>query len=225
MTNLRPRNCRGVTLIEVLAGMLIISIIFYVISNFVSNLAFNYKHGFVDLENFRVAHQAVNQLRRDYNMACPFITSGDGIEELKKFLLVPMAISRGDEKFVGANRRVRIAPGQLVFYKFADSGFSLNSQPVVEEVEYRFDAGSRQLTRTCNGLSRQFSGFKNVEFKAFVHMGNPRIPVLWVRLVLDQDYYKGSEKPLELTVSISSNFIADSINHGGWQYRTFHQIK
>lgn len=225
MSNPSTRHNRGVTLIEVVSGMLIISIIFYAITNFASNMAFKYKHGFVDLENFRVAHQAINQLRRDYNMACPYITSGDGIEELKKFMMVPMAISKGNEKFVGANRRVRIAPGQLVFYKFADQGFSFNSQPLVEEVEYIFDAGSGQLTRNCNGLSRQFNGFKNVEFKAFVHMGNPRIPVLWVRMVLDQKYYKGSEKPLELTVSISSNFIADSLNYSGWQYRTFHQIK
>lgn len=225
MNNHRARSSRGVTLIEVLAGMLVISIILYAITNFASNMAFKFKHGFVDLENFRVAHQAINQLRRDYNMACPYVASGDGIEELKKFLLVPMAISRGNEKFVGANRRVRIAPGQLVFYKFAEPGFSLNSQARVEEVEYIFDAASRQLTRKCGDSTKKFNGFKSVEFKSFVHMGNPGIPVLWVSLVLDQDYYKGSEKPLELTVSISSNFIADSINHRGWQYRTFHQIK
>ena len=216
---------RGVTLIEMVAGTLIISIIFYVITNFASNMAFKYKHGFVDLENFRVAHQAINQLRRDYNMACPYVTAGDGVEELKKFLAMPFAISKVDEKFVGANRRIRITPQQLTFYKFADTSFSMDSQPLVEEVEYTFNADSGKLTRTCGGNSRQFNGFKEVEFKSFVHLANPQIPVLWAKIVLDQDYYADSGKPLELTASINSNFVIDSINHDGWQYKTFHQIK
>ncbi|MBU1108589.1 MAG: hypothetical protein KKB51_18075 [Candidatus Riflebacteria bacterium] len=216
---------KGITLIEVIAGTLIISVIFYTISSFTSNLAFKYKHGFVELENFRVAHRAISQLRRDFNMSCPYVTSGDGIEELKKFLATPLAISKGDGKFVGANRRIRITPQQITFFKFADTSFSMNPQPLVEEVEYDFASASGILTRSCNGNVVKFNGFKEVEFKSFVHLGNPRIPVLWARIVLDSEFYKGSGKLLELTVSIASNFVIDSINQSDWQYRTFHQIK
>ncbi|MGM0597489.1 MAG: hypothetical protein ACQES9_10665 [Myxococcota bacterium] len=214
----------GITLIEIVTGTVIISFIFFMITNFASNMAFQYKHSFVDLENFRIAHQAVNQLRRDYNMACPFITSKDGIEELKRFLGRPLAISKDQGKFVGANRRIRITPRKLTFFKFAEFGFSKSSQPMVEEVEYSFDSKKRQLTRTSAGKTTRFKGFAEVEFKSFVHMGNNLTPVLWVKFVLDNDFYKGNEKPLELTVSIASNFVNDAINHSGWQYRTFHQL-
>ncbi len=215
----------GVTLIEIVVGTLIISIVFYAVSSFASNMAFKYKHGFVDLENFRVAHQAVNMLRRDYKMACPYITAGDGIEEMKKFLLTPLAVSAGAARFVGANRRIRVTSQQLVFFKFADTGFSSDPEPMVEEVEYRFDSDSGCLIRSCGGQSSEFKGFKEVEFKSFVHEANPHVPVLWAKIVLSHEYYKDSDKPLELTVSLSSSFVADSINRSDWQYRTFHKIK
>ena len=225
MKNKLLNGKKGLTLIEIVVGTLIISVIFYAVSTFASHMAFKYKHGFVDLENFRVAHQAVNMLRRDYNMACPFITAGDGIEEMKKFLLTPLAISGDNAKFVGANRRIRITPQQIVFYKFAEAAFSTSSEPMVEEVEYRFDADSKNLIRSCGGQVQTFNGFKEVEFKSFVHEGNPHIPVLWARIVLSHEHYKDSDKPLDLTVSVSSNFVADSINYNAWQYRSFHQIK
>lgn len=224
MRNMRNKS-KGITLIEIIFGTLIISIIFYTISSFTSNMSFKYKHGFVELENFREAHRAISQLRRDFNMACPYVTSGDGIEELKKFLSTPLAISKGAGKFVGANRRIRITPQQLAFFKFIDTGFSMNPRPLVEEVEYDFVPASGMFTRKCNGNVVQFNGFKEVEFKSFVHLGNPKVPVLWARIVLDNEFYKGSGKELELTVSITSHFVADSINHSDWQYRTFQQIK
>ncbi|PKL49020.1 MAG: hypothetical protein CVV42_07575 [Candidatus Riflebacteria bacterium HGW-Riflebacteria-2] len=218
-----PPNIRGLTLIEIIAGTLIISIVMYMISSFTSNMAFKYKHGFVSLENFRQAHQAVNMLRHDYNMACPYVTAGDGIEELKKFLMTPLAVTSINEKFVGANRRIRISPTQLIFYKYAEIGFSISEQPQVEEVEYRFNPAEKKLIRQCGENIREFRGFREVEFKAFVHAGNPLVPAVWARILLDQDYYKDSEKPLELTVFFNSNFVADAINHNDWQYRTYHQ--
>jgi len=224
MSNIMLNKRRtGITLIEIVVSMLIISIIFYAISKFASNMTFKYKHGFVDLENFRTAHHAVNMLRRDYKMACPYMTAGDGIEEMKKFLLTPLAVSAGSGKFVGANRRILINPQQIVFYKFTETGFSMDSEPLVEEVKYTFNADSGCLIRSCGDQTREFNGFKEIEFKSFVHQANPHVPVLWAKIVLSHEYYKDSTKALELTVSFSSNFVADAINQDNWQYRTYHR--
>ncbi|KAF1083040.1 MAG: hypothetical protein GQF41_0807 [Candidatus Rifleibacterium amylolyticum] len=225
ITSAKPHS--GFTLVEMLIGTVIIGFIFYIVTSFSSNMAFKYKHGFVDLENFRVAHQAINQLRRDFNMACPYVTAGDGINEQKKFLLRPLSIDKGAGKFAGANRRIGIMPQHLTFYKFADASFGQHQMPVVEEVEYLFDSASGDLTRRCGATLQKFPGFKEIEFKSFVHQANPQVPVLWVRMTLDQDHYKESDfgKPLELTVSITSNFVADAINYNSWQYRNYHQSK
>lgn len=221
------KRCRGVTLIEILVGTLIISIIFYMISSFTGNMAFNYKHSFVELENFREAHQAINQLRSDYNMACPYVDSKDGIQELKKFTLRPFAMSKTDAKYVGANRRIRVAPNQLVFYRFSDSGFSENAKPEVEEIEYSFDSSSGTLVRKSAGRKIEFSGFKEFSFSAFVYQTNNQVPQVWVRMVLDQNKYRDAAfgKPLEITTAISSAFAADAVNYNSWQYRTFHRAK
>ncbi len=217
----------GFTLVEILIGTVIISFIFYMITTFSSNMAFKYKHGFVDLDNFRVAHQAINQLRRDFNMACPYVTSGDGINEQKKFLFRPLSIDKGAGKFAGANRRIGIMPQHLTFFKFAEASFGQHRMPVVEEVEYVFDSDTGVLTRKCRGAQSKFPGFKEMEFKSFVHAANSQVPVLWVRMTLDQNHYQKSDfgKPLELTVSIASDFVADAINYNSWQYRVYHQTK
>ncbi|MFZ5951522.1 MAG: hypothetical protein ACOYXC_12510 [Candidatus Rifleibacteriota bacterium] len=217
----------GITLIEAVVGTLIISLVFYMISSFTGNMAFKYKHSFIELENFREAHMAINQLRRDYSMACPYVDSRDGLAELKNFVLKPFAISKIDAKYVGANRKIRVTPNQLAFFKYSVSGFSENPKPEVEEIEYTFDQSSGKLIRKAGSNTTTFDGFKDFSFSAFVYQTNTALPLIWVKMTLDQNKYKDSSfgKPLELTTSLSSTFVADSINYNSWQYRSYHRPK
>ncbi|MEW6708417.1 MAG: type II secretion system protein [Candidatus Riflebacteria bacterium] len=217
------RTQRGITLVEILIGTGLISLIILVVTNFSSTMSMNYKRGFSDLENFREAHAAIIQLRKDFSMACPYMSKSDGIQELKKYTLRPFAISVGDGSIVGANRKIRVFPHQLTFFRFADPSFSDNPMPVVEEVEYLFDSAEKVLIRKHLGKTNKFAGFKEMEFKAFVHAANPDVPVLWVKMVFDQVSEGSSARPLELTTSISGCFVGDAINFRNWQYRTYHR--
>lgn len=222
---LPPRS--GITMIEAVVGVLIASFLFYILFSFTGNMAFSYKHTFVELENFREAHLAISGLRRDYRSSCPYVNNRDGIEELKKFMLRPFAMSKTDGVYVGANRRIRVTATQIVFYKFADHGFSENHMPVVEEVEYRFDKASGCLLRKVGDQLTTFEGFKEFEFQPFVYEHNSKLPVIWVRMVLDNNKYVDSSfgKPLEITTTISGAFSADAINYSSWHYRTYHRAR
>lgn len=218
-------NHRGMSLVEILIAVVLTSFVLLMVFKFSSGAMFQYKHGFVNLQNFQIAHTAISRLRRDFTMACPYVTKQDGKESMKLFLLKPFTLGGGGT-FLGNNRTIQISPHHLIFYRFKFDGFSGNSNPPVEPVEYIFLPQKKTLVRKCAGKDKEYAGFSDVEFAAYVHKTNPDVPLLRVRLLLDHGD-KGTVhtgKPLELTTSISSAFVSDLVNYNGWHYRTYHSL-
>lgn len=218
----------AMSLVEILISVAIASFVMLFVFKFSSRILFNFQHGFVSLQNFQDAHIAINYLRRDFSVSCPHITNKAGVGELKKFISKPFCINNTG-KFLGQNNQIQITPQNLIFYKYAypNKGFSTHKSPLIEEVKYDFNKTKATLTRSSGGRKQVFKGFKNVQFGLYVHEANKDVPVLHVKFLIDSDTSKSSHfgKPLEITTSIASNFIADSVNHNGWSYRTYHRLK
>lgn len=218
----------AMTLVEMIISVSIASFIMLFIFKFSSRIFFNFQHGFVSLKNFQDAHIAINYLRRDFSVSCPHITNKGGVNELKRFIGKPFSVG-GTGKFLGSNDQIQIMPHHLIFYKYVypSQGFSNNKRPLIEQIEYVFDETKGTLSRLSSQGKQTFKGFKQVVFGLYVHEANKAVPVLRVKFLIDSGANKSVHfgKPLEITTSIASNFIADSVNYSGWSYRTYHRIK
>lgn len=211
----------GFTLAEILVTVVISSFLLITAIGFYRKMSFQFQVGIVDLKNFQEAHVAISYLRRDFSMSCPYLSTNVSDAEMKEFILKPMAIGFED---AGKNnsKRIQILLGQIKFYKFSDYNFSSNKHPKIEKIEYEFHENKGTLERKTSQGSIFFSGFENVGFYSYVHPSNPRVPILWVRLIINHDKkkLKGSEKPLIINTSIVSNFAADVSKYPYWNYNS-----
>ena len=222
------RDGRGFTLIETLASVVVGLVLLFFVYKFLSGARFNFLYGTVNLQNLHDAQMAINYLRRDFSSSCPLLSSRDPYitrEQVRRqiFNVVGMAPTQ--------SKLIEIDPGthRLFFHRFNFNTGVQNATPTVEPIEYIFDGAKRTLTRTGGGRKITFDGFDDVSFKVYVHELNPRIPVLAVKLVVNEgrgNQYNAREgvgRPLELTTSITSGFIDTNINNLTWNYELCHQ--
>jgi len=211
----------GFTLAEILVTVVISSFLLITAIGFYRRMSYQFQLGIVDLKNFQDAHMAINYLRKDFSMSCPYLSTDISDNEMKEFMLKPMAIGFED---AGKNnsKRIQILLGQIKFYKFSDYNFSSNKHTKIEKVEYEFHEDKGILERKTSQGSIFFSGFVNVGFYSYVHPSNPQVPILWVRLIINNDKKKlrGSEKTLIINTSIVSNFVADASKYPYWNYNS-----
>lgn len=221
----RFRARSAFTLIEMIASIAIALFVFLLIYKLLSSVRNHYLYGTVNLQNLQDARLAVNHLRRDFSSACPRFKDGGVpssayiyVNRLRKYVFKdpPGWIPQyGDP--------IQVTPNGLSFFRFE---FDAGAKPRVEHVLYTFDAATKTLKRKYKGSERSFKGFEAVEFKLYTHMVNPAVPLLWVRLLIHEgkEMYGSANigKPLELTTTISSNFISSSLNNLSWNYETYH---
>ncbi|HNV70730.1 MAG TPA: hypothetical protein PKO06_13600, partial [Candidatus Ozemobacteraceae bacterium] len=89
-------------------------------------------------------------------------------------------------------------------------------------------AAAKTLNRLDAGQVKVFQGFENVEFKLYVHECNPQVPMLWVKIVVNEsgNIYGNNlkaDRALELTTTISSAFVTSNLENLSWNYETAHQ--
>lgn len=219
----KPRS--AFTMIEMIASVAVALLVFLMIYKLLSSVRNHYLYGTVNLQNLQDARLAINHLRRDFSSACPRFKDGGSpanayiyVNRLRKYIFkdppgwVPQY---GDP--------IQVTPNGLSFFRFE---FDAGSKPRVELVQYQFDAATKTLKRKYKGSERSFKGFEAVEFRLYTHMVNPAVPLLWVRLLIHEgkEMYGSTNigKPLELTTTISSNFISSSLNNLTWNYETYH---
>ncbi len=220
---LKPRS--AFTLIEMIASIAVALLVFLMIYKLLSSVRNHYLYGTVNLQNLQDARLAINHLRRDFSSACPRFKDGGApagayiyVNRLRKYIFKDppgWAPQYGDP--------IQVTPNGLSFFRFE---FDAGSKPRVEHVLYTFDAATKTLKRKYKGSERSFKGFEAVEFRLYTHMVNPAVPLLWVRLLIHEgkEMYGSTNigKPLELTTTISSNFISSSLNNLTWNYETYH---
>ncbi|HOY67253.1 MAG TPA: hypothetical protein PLP29_10200 [Candidatus Ozemobacteraceae bacterium] len=222
----RPfRGRTAFTLVEMIASMAVAFFIFLLIYKLLAGVRSHYMYGTVNLQNLQDARLAINYLRRDFASACPRFKSVTGasdgylyVNRLRKNIFKdPPA---WDPRY---GDPIQVTPNGVAFFRFE---FDAGARPNVEQVQYQFDAATKTLKRKYRGAERVFRGFETVEFRVYTHMVNPGVPLLWVRLLIHegQQMYGSTNigKPLELTTTISSNFVSSSLNHLTWNYETYH---
>jgi len=222
-----PRS-RAFTLIEVLSSVVVGTMLMFFVYKFLSGTRFNFLYGTVNLQNLHDAQMAINYLRRDFSSSCPMLSSRDPYvtrEQVRRQIFNVQGMAPTHSKLI------EIDPGthRLYFHRFNFNTALQNATPTVEPVEYIFDSTRRTLTRTGAGKKVVFEGFDDVAFKVYVHELNPKVPMLAVKLVVNEgrgNQYNATEgvgRPLELTTSITSGFIDTNINNLTWNYELCHQ--
>lgn len=219
------RRRSAFTMIEMVMSVAVALVVFLLIYKLMSSVSSHYQYGTVNLQNLQEARLAVNHLRRDFSSACPRFKDGGAsadayiyVNKLRKYIFKDppnWQAKYGDP--------IQITENGLSFFRFE---FDSGSNPTVEQVQYAFDPATKTLKRKYKGNERSFKGFETVEFRLYTHMVNPAVPLLWVRLLIHEgkEMYGTAEigKPLELTTTISSNFISSNLNHLTWNYETYH---
>ncbi|MBF0502144.1 MAG: prepilin-type N-terminal cleavage/methylation domain-containing protein [Candidatus Riflebacteria bacterium] len=224
----RKRLFRGFTIIEMLFAVSLSCVLMLVVYKFLGGTRLNFLYGTVNLQNMHEAQMAINYLRRDFSSSCPYISSSDPYLIREKFRRQILRVNG----FPPANSQlIDVDPGgkRLAFYRFSFDTQTSVATPTVEPVKYVFDPARRALDRTYANKTITFDGFDDVSFRVYVHELNPKIPILWVKLIVNEGkgnrYGSGSDigKPLEITTSITSAFVNSNINNLTWNFDQTHQ--
>lgn len=221
------RRAKGVTLVETLMGIVVSCILLTVVFKFYGSVLFQFRQGFVNLQNFQDAHIAISWLRKDFATSAPFLFSKEGKDgqALRDTLRVPIDLI--GERSLGKNQKIAISDDMIIFHHFVNPAFSQSAVLEMEEITYLFDRQQKTLVRKTNSGTKVFKGFKNVLFKCYVHSLNSEIPLLWVKFVLDHGETPEGGKAgsaLELTTTISSAFITDATNVKFWNCLVDHDL-
>ena len=221
------RNRKAITFIEIMVCILIASIVFGVIFNFLSSTNKNYMYGLVNLQNLQNGRLAINYLRRDFVASCPRI---DDPENDKNNGYVNLQKIRNqmffDKENLKGGELMRIASHSISFHKYVFG--STDKNPEVEPITYKFDPDSQTLTRTSKTRgTKVFTGIEDAHFALYVHKTNPNTPLLWVKLRIHEakNLYNNENigKALEITTTISSAFVNSSLKNKYWRYAIGHQ--
>ncbi len=236
-TTLNGRKSSAFTLIEVLVGLAIATLVLFTIYKFLSSTRHHYMYGTVNLQNLQEARLAINSIRRDFSCACPKInypptgvdlsgtadvmqTAYEKLQKLRKQMFMTPSYSYNER-----GELMQIQSSDLCFHKFE---YGVNGEkPVVQQVRYNFDYSAKTLTRLGeDGSIRRFTGFESVLFELYLHDLSPEVPVLWVRFKIHEGDKYGDEEignALELTTSIASPHISSSLKNKFWRYETGHE--
>ena len=224
---LHLRNRKAITFVEIMVCLLIASIVFSVIFNFLSTTNRNYMYGLVNLQNLQNARLAINYLRRDFVASCPRI---DDPEKDKSNGYINLQKIRNqlffDNKNINGGELMHIATHSISFHKYVFG--STDKNPQVELITYEFDPDSETLTRTSKTRgTKVFTGIEDVHFALYVHKINPNAPLLWVKLRTHEakNMYNNDKigKALEITTTISSAFVNSSLKNKYWRYEIGHE--
>lgn len=217
----------GITFIEIMVCVIIASLVFKVVHDFMSNTRQNYMYGTVNLQNLQDARLFINYLRRDFASSCPSFVDPDedpaeGYINLQKVRKQLFVTGESNQELNGD--LIQVHAHGLLFHKFVYGSYG--EKPKVERVSYQFDSVSKTMTRSSETKgSKTFTGFEEVEFALYTHETNPNIPVLWVKCRIHDAKYNSAEigKALELTTTVSSPFITGSQNNRYWRYEMGHE--
>lgn len=216
---------RAVTMVELLFGFLLLSLVLLLVNQFVSGIRSGFMHGTVNLERLQEARLASSYLRRDFTSASPTVSERDP-SKIRRFILkYPLELS-GKPVTAFKSSPIQISGSSVTFYRFTyDSSTGLEA-PKVFPVSYEFQKAAQTLTRTTPHGQKVFKGFRNVLFQCYVHKSSPEIPLLHVEFEIFEERGNKHEeqgKPLVLSATIGSVFVNDSLKNRFWNFTTFQQ--
>lgn len=193
--------------------------------------------GVVNLQNLQEARLAINYLRRDFASSCPlFIYNGKSydykmLQEVRKQLFATENNDGSSLQEYGI--LIGVDSEGIRFFKFKYDT-QQNEIPKVELVRYVFNSTTKCLVREVGiqGKERynkkEFKGFEEVRFALYANEIASSVPLLWVKFKIhESSNIYGSEnfgKALELTTTLSSNFINSSQNNTYWRYETLQNL-
>lgn len=220
---------RGFTFVEMAMTVGLAIMVFLMIYRFMSSTRQHYMYGTVNLQNLQEARMAINYLRRDFSCATPYIGGNalvnyENMQRARNFIFE----APGWSPIPNVNL-IKFDSESISIPKFAFG--SPDDEPRIEYVTYTYEPGnilSRKIVNATGALKHEvkFSGIEHVEFKMYTHQLNPKVPLLWVKLLVhDKGTYGSDEigKPLEVTTSIASPFITSLVNNRGWRFETGHK--
>ena len=218
---LKSSRIRGFTLLEMIVSIVLGMMALFFIYRFMSNTRLQFMSGTVNLQNLQDARLAINYLRRDFGSSCFLVSSLDAFEDV--FLARMNSYTSGSTWATGKKSAlINVSPGQISFHRFDFATSPDVATPGVLLTEYRFDPAAKTVYRLDKGEEKAFKGIENCEFKLYCHEANPRIPMLWVKLVVNENEIYGNNLPsnrsLELTTTIASPYVSSNIQITSWNY-------
>jgi hypothetical protein len=221
----KTRPNRAFTMVELLVGFLIFTLVLMMVNQFVSTIRQGFMHGTVNLERLEKARLAISYLRRDFTSASPILSEKDPSKIRRFFLKCPFEL--GGKPVTGfKSSPIQVSDSSIIFYRFSYDSSDGTQAPKVFPVSYEFKKNTQTLTRTTPDSQKEFDGFRNVVFKCYVHKNSPEIPLLHVEFeVFEEKDQKQKEqgKPLTLSATIGSVFVTDSLKNPFWNFTTFQQ--
>ena len=222
------KNRKAITFVELMICLIIASLIFGVAFTFLSTTNKNYMYGLVNLQNLQNARLVINYLRRDFTAACPRF---DDPEKSKNGYVNIQRIRNQifyDKENLAGGDLIDIKPHKISFHKYVFG--SSDKNPIVEPITYEFNSDSHTLTRTSKTRGKKvFSGIEDAKFALYVHKTNPNIPLLWVKLKIQDPKNINNDdklgKSLEINTTISSTFVNSSLKNRYWRYEIGHESK
>jgi type II secretory pathway pseudopilin PulG len=216
---------RAFTMVELLVGFLILSLILLLVNQFISAIRRGFMHGTVNLERLQEARLAISYLRRDFTSASPTVSEKDP-SKIRRFILkYPLELS-GNPVSGFKSSPIQISGSSVTFYRFTSDSTTGLEAPKVFPVSYEFQKSAQTLTRTTPDGQKVFKGFRNVQFQCYVHKSSPEIPLLHVEFEIFEERENKHEehgKPLVLASTIGSVFVTDSLKNRFWNFTTFQQ--
>ena len=242
---MRFRSRAGMTLVELIATMIVGSLVLFLGYDLFRKVHHHFVHGTVNLQNLHEARMAMCQIRRDFTSACPYFDGNpkDFEDFLLKFETIRRQLfnSQYSEPALQKNL-INVTDRVLEFYRFdmesalvdanAGSRSGGGGVPLVQKVRYEYFPVKRTLERWINErhLTRVYRGVSSARFRLYVHADQKKVPLLHVTLSVhqgDQPDPRSTDigNALPQTTSVSSAFLTSSIRNLDWNFEVFYKMK
>ncbi len=214
----------GFSMIELLIGIVIATLVMNLMYNFLAGTRLNFMFGTVSLANLTEARQAISYLRRDFSTACPFIAAATTEDYAFKEKVRSMVFDVVPGANYPSSRPIQAGTHALLFYRYKFDPGNQHIHPKIERVSYEFDSNLRTLQRNGDDGTQVFKGLEDVTFQFYCHDLASAVPILNVNILV-HEMYDGKKvgQPLEISTSITSQFLNNTSRFLAFNARTFQQ--
>ncbi|MBU1106045.1 MAG: type II secretion system GspH family protein [Candidatus Riflebacteria bacterium] len=209
----KNHNNRAFTLVETLVGFALATALIILVMQLGRITRASVAKGDVDLQNLQEARSAINSLRRDFLVATPLYNTSDGLDIREEIRNNPVLTSDRFSK-QQKSRPVIVSDQEIHFCRYT---LDQNGNKTIEEISYVFDKTDKSLIRTTLSGKKVFTGIENARFSVYSHSLDPRVPLLWVALTVENKE-SGESKKLELATTIASSIISQDLNNSHWNW-------
>lgn len=199
----------GFTLVEVLIGSVIISLILAMLSKTTGFVRSNVIKESAELQNLEIARNVINSIRRDYAVASAEYDSNDSFSDKYMVQLMPVVSEASNNS---GSKPMRINDNSILIYKKLIDG-------TYEHISYKFNKNKGYITRKSDkGKEKRFNDIKDAKFAVYFlqkDLNYTNTPLLWVSITVENGIGE-NKKELNLVATIASNVIVKELTNCFW---------